>query len=109
VSHRGTKGGYSLSRPPGKITVAEIIRALEGPIAMTDCNENRCDLEKGCPTRPHWQVVNRTIVEALGQLTLEAMGRPVTKSGSRFGVALPAIAEKGDSPAARAAGSVESV
>jgi FeS assembly SUF system regulator len=78
VSHRGTKGGYALSRPCHLITVAEIIRALEGPIAVTDCGESRCELETGCPTRPHWLVVNRTILGALQNLTLREMTGPVT-------------------------------
>ena len=80
VSHRGTKGGYALSRPSSEITVAEIIRALEGPIAVTECQENTCDRESGCPTRNHWDVVNRTILEALGRLTLLEMTRPTTPS-----------------------------
>lgn len=76
VSHRGTKGGYALSRLSSEITMAEIIRALEGPIAMTDCEENRCDLERGCPTRPHWKVVNNAILGALQNLTLREMTQP---------------------------------
>lgn len=77
VSHRGTKGGYALSRPCDQITIAEIIRALEGPIAVTDCGESTCELETGCPTRPHWLVVNRTILGALQNLTLREMTGPV--------------------------------
>ncbi len=38
VSHRGTNGGYSLAREPEDISVAEIIAALEGPIALTECS-----------------------------------------------------------------------
>ncbi|HVH88183.1 MAG TPA: Rrf2 family transcriptional regulator, partial [Terriglobales bacterium] len=37
VSHRGIKGGYSLARPPQAISIAEIVAALEGPIALTEC------------------------------------------------------------------------
>lgn len=78
VSHRGTKGGYSLSRPASDIPVAEIIRALEGPIAMTECQvPNVCEHESGCPTRTNWQVVNRTILDALQKLTLGEMTRPL--------------------------------
>jgi FeS assembly SUF system regulator len=86
VSHRGTKGGYALSRTPSEITVAEIIRALEGPIAMTECDENTCELESGCPTRSHWKVVNRTILGALQNLTLREMTQP-----ARSAISLPAI------------------
>ena len=46
VSHRGRLGGYGLSRAADRITVAEIVEALEGPIALTECSQGvqRCDL-----------------------------------------------------------------
>src|SRR5215207_6380300 len=37
VSHRGVKGGYSLAQHPAEISMASIIAALEGPIAITEC------------------------------------------------------------------------
>jgi FeS assembly SUF system regulator len=75
VSHRGVNGGYGLSRPPEKITIAEIIDVLEGPIAVTDCNvaAGSCDKESTCPTRPHWQLINGTIHEALSRVALSRM------------------------------------
>jgi FeS assembly SUF system regulator len=93
VSHRGTKGGYALSRPSSEITMAEIIRALEGSIAMTDCEENRCDLESGCPTRPHWKVVNSAILGALQNLTLREMTQPAKPV-----LSLPAMRSNPSSP-----------
>ncbi len=93
VSHRGTKGGYALSRSSSEITVAEVIRALEGPIAMTDCEENRCDLESGCPTRSHWRVVNRTVLVALQNLTLREMTQP-----AKSVLSLPAMRSLTTSP-----------
>ena len=53
-SQRGIKGGYALTRPAAEISVADIIRALEGPIALTECTEaegGSCDIEPSCPTR----------------------------------------------------------
>ena len=91
VSHRGTKGGYALSRASSEITVAEIIRALEGPIAMTECEENRCELESGCPTRSHWKVVNNAILGALQNLTLREMTQPAKPVFS-----LPALRSNSD-------------
>jgi FeS assembly SUF system regulator len=38
VSHRGSQGGYALSRPAAQITAAEVIDALEGPVALTECS-----------------------------------------------------------------------
>src|SRR5262245_27832577 len=52
VSHRGVRGGYVLSKPADQITVAEIIGALEGPIAITECSHDApgsCALESRCP------------------------------------------------------------
>ena len=53
-SHRGIKGGYSLTREPKLISIADIVTALEGPLALTECNMDvagLCDLEPSCPIR----------------------------------------------------------
>ncbi len=75
-SHRGATGGYALSRPADKITVAEIIQALEGPIALTACVDGsgiHCEVETICPMRGNWDKVNRAIHGALSQVTLADM------------------------------------
>lgn len=80
VSQRGTKGGYGLARPPQDITVAQIIRALEGPIAVTECTDalnGDCGLETGCPVRTNWHRINRAIFEALEKITLAEMAQPL--------------------------------
>jgi len=81
-SHRGVKGGYALARSPEEITVDEIIAALEGPIAITECIEHApsdCDHEAVCPTRGNWQKINQAIRQALEQITLAEMTHPITK------------------------------
>ena len=78
VSQRGTKGGYSLSRPPDEVPVSTIIEALEGPVAITECNvPGACEHERRCPARPNWAAVNEVIHDALSRLTLAQMTRPV--------------------------------
>lgn len=78
VSQRGTKGGYALSRPPSEISVTSIIAALEGPVSLTECQApGVCGMERGCPTRANWQVVNRAVLQALTSLTLLDMARPL--------------------------------
>ncbi|MFM8386131.1 MAG: SUF system Fe-S cluster assembly regulator [Planctomycetia bacterium] len=75
-SHRGASGGYSLSRPPHSISVAEIITALEGPIAMTEClgaQARACALSASCPTRPNWARINTAIAGALSDVHLSDM------------------------------------
>ena len=79
-SHRGIKGGYGLARKPEQITVAEIIRALEGPIAVTECTDRirgDCGLETGCPVRTNWHLINQAIHQALEKITLAEMTQPL--------------------------------
>ncbi len=76
ASHRGAAGGYSLARPPQQISVAEIIQALEGPIALTACVDGAtgcCDVEAVCPMRGNWDKVNAAIRGALSQVSLADM------------------------------------
>ena len=74
IAHRGVKGGYRLSRPPQEITVADVIHALEGPIAITECSdhttESDCGLRGGCPVSNNWQRINQVVFEALRRITL---------------------------------------
>lgn len=76
VSQRGAHGGYYLAQPAQEITVAEIISALEGPIAMTECSDHAfgdCDHEASCPVRSNWRRINRAIHDALDGITLAEM------------------------------------
>lgn len=75
VSSRGAKGGYSLARPADEISMAEVIDALEGPIALTECSSSvgMCVQETSCSIRTNWQKINNVIREALGDVTLAEM------------------------------------
>ena len=75
LSHRGVKGGYSLARLPQEITMAEIITALEGPIAITECVDvsSDCSHERLCPVRSNWQRINAAVRGALEGITLAEM------------------------------------
>jgi FeS assembly SUF system regulator len=72
VSTRGARGGYALARAPDEITAAEIIDALEGPVAITECSAHSgmCDLEAFCRVGSAWQRINLSIRAALQQVTL---------------------------------------
>jgi FeS assembly SUF system regulator len=86
-SHRGVKGGYSLARPPQSISVVEIIAALEGPIAMTECIAHApgsCSQEPVCPNRANWQILNDVVRAALAQVSLADMTRPLATAGDRL-------------------------
>ena len=73
---RGAGGGLRLARPAAAITLADIVEAVEGPIALTACcDEGRhdCTLEAACVVRPHWGVVNAALRGALAGVALTQM------------------------------------
>jgi len=72
VSGRGSHGGYALARPDDEITAAQIIDAIEGPVAITECSSPAgcCDLESTCQVGPAWQTINLSIRRALTQVSL---------------------------------------
>lgn len=81
-SVRGVGGGLQLGRPAAAITVADIVEAVEGPIALTACVEgSACDHEGRCTMKPHWPLINAKMRGALAEITLEhlrssAVGAP---------------------------------
>lgn len=72
TSTRGAQGGYQLARPAASISAAEIIDAIEGPVAITECSgvHSACDLENVCSTGSAWQRVNLAIRRSLDELSL---------------------------------------
>ena len=80
-STRGTGGGFRLARAAGVITLADIVEAVEGPIALTTCvDEDRhdCALDGRCHVKPHWAVVNEAVRGALAKVTLADLAAPVS-------------------------------
>jgi FeS assembly SUF system regulator len=72
-SARGAHGGLKLARPAAAITLADIIEAVEGPIALTACapeGKHDCGMEQACTVRPHWGLVNQTMRGALAAVSL---------------------------------------
>lgn len=80
ASHRGIKGGYSLARAAELISLAEIISALEGPLALTECSTDisgLCDLEPSCPIKDNQRIINHVIRGALEKVMLSDLIRPM--------------------------------
>lgn len=75
LSTRGKNGGYRLAYPAQQITLAQIVDALEGRIAVTECSVKKdlCHIEKHCEIRDHWLGINRVIYDSLAQVTLQDM------------------------------------
>ncbi len=88
ASQRGARGGYRLVRPLSAISVADVIAAIDGPIAMAACVEGsgaECDAAC-CQVRGRWDVVNHAVCAALAGISLAGMTEPPRR-------ALPDVAE----------------
>ena len=78
---RGAAGGYRLARGAAEISVAEIVAAIDGAFAITQCTGHQapCDRVAYCETRPHWTRINQAIEHALDSIALaEMMTRPLS-------------------------------
>lgn len=94
-SQRGVHGGYALARPAEEISVVEIISALEGPIAVTECIEGApgdCDYEPSCPVRSNWNRINQAIRQALEGISLAEMSLPAPSKLVSLGSRRQAVA-----------------
>jgi FeS assembly SUF system regulator len=79
VSTRGIKGGYYLDRPVNNISIAEVIEAVEGPIALTACVdgvEDPCSVRNGCFMGGNWKQVNTALRKALNEVSLAELFNP---------------------------------
>ena len=79
LSARGSGGGFRLARPAGGISLADIIEAVEGPIAMTNCIEGSihdCALEGSCRVKPHLNAANDAVRGALAAVSLAQLAHP---------------------------------
>ena len=72
VSQRGLKGGFYLAKDITDISVADIVEAIDGPIALTNCAEEGavCCYDKFCSMKPKWQVINTAVRKALDGVKL---------------------------------------
>jgi FeS assembly SUF system regulator len=79
ISHRGMRGGYSLTRVPQEISVGQIIAVMEGPIGVTECGgaPGICDIEPHCPVSANWRIISGELRQALENLTLPSLINPI--------------------------------
>ena len=80
TSVRGAGGGFALARPAAEISLADIVEAVEGPIAMTVCSGHEgpsdCALDAHCRVKPHMSVVGNAVRGALGAVSLQQLCSP---------------------------------
>ena len=95
-SERGAKGGYQLARFPELITIAHIVAAVEGPLAITECcdDDGGCELSGGCDVESQMPTLNELITLMLGSISLTDMGRLCGNVQGNLGVLLERILER---------------
>ena len=79
---RGANGGYRLTRAAEAITLIEIVEAMEGPLAMTECSihTSQCGIEDTCGVRANWRRINDVVADALRSVSLAQMQSPPVAS-----------------------------
>jgi FeS assembly SUF system regulator len=82
-SIRGARGGFALARPAAEISLADIVEAVEGPIAMTVCSSGGtdCALDAHCRVKPHMGIVGTAVRGALGAVSLTTLCGPASAGG----------------------------
>ena len=90
-STRGAHGGYRLARSADDITVADVVSALEGPIAITACalHGGGCTIEGSCTSRSNWRLIDDAVRQALSAVTLAQMAAPRVSPVARIKPAVP--------------------
>lgn len=75
---RGVHGGYRLSRDAARISLIEVVEAMEGPLAITECSQHdsQCLLATQCGVRANWRLINDVVADALRGMTLAQMLKP---------------------------------
>lgn len=89
TSQVGAKGGYALAKDPSEINMADVVGALDGPVAVTACSDGAgqaCEHEHWCPCRPHWRHINDAIRSALEAVSLAAIAGPLISRRAEKGI-----------------------
>jgi Rrf2 family cysteine metabolism transcriptional repressor len=88
-SRKGPKGGYMLAKPPSQITVAEVIRVMDGPLAPIDCvsvtAHEVCPLEATCGLRWLWKDVRDSVARILERTTFAQVARRARRTAAAGG------------------------
>ena len=80
IGLRGVNGGYRLARSADAITLIEVVQAMEGPLAITECSQDHsnCGIAHQCGVRTQWRLINDVLADALRSVSLAQMLPPVS-------------------------------
>ncbi|MGF1528748.1 MAG: SUF system Fe-S cluster assembly regulator [Candidatus Competibacterales bacterium] len=81
ISQRGARGGYHLAHAPEAVSVVDVIDALEGPVALTECSvvdPRGCVHQPHCALSGHWHRLNEVVRTALAEVSLAELSHPVS-------------------------------
>lgn len=78
-SIRGSTGGYQIAKSAKEISIAELITAVEGQPALTECAQEGeiCSQNAVCAVKHNWRIINQFVMRTLGGITLDDMSRPL--------------------------------
>jgi FeS assembly SUF system regulator len=79
-SVRGAEGGYHLAKPATQISVADVLAAMEGDLALTECcdTEGLCGIDTKCALKGNWRKINRLVHSLLSRVTIVDMVEPLS-------------------------------
>ncbi len=79
ASHRGARGGFSLARPADRISVREVVEAIDGPISLNACVlwPEECHRSASCPMHTVWERTQERMMSVLDEVTLDELVLPV--------------------------------
>ena len=74
TSVRGAQGGYLLSRSADRITVYDVMEAMDGPMELLECvSDESCELKSSCTARRVWETLNERIIDTVSGIALSDM------------------------------------
>lgn len=81
ISKLGSQGGYKLAKQASLISLADIVSAIDGDIALTSCvRQGDCALESHCSTKSNWHTVSNVINAVLSEISLDKMLQPIQQT-----------------------------
>lgn len=83
-SRRGVHGGFLMTADPKAVTVAAVVEAMEGPLALVSCGEEACSRAADCVTRPVWQAAAAAMKQSLASVTLDELIKGKRRQGTEY-------------------------